>query len=42
VDYLRTTVKNLRKKIEINPEEPQYVMTEPWIGYRFNGAPEPE
>jgi two-component system, OmpR family, KDP operon response regulator KdpE len=42
VDYLRAIVKNLRKKVEANPEEPQYVMTEPWIGYRFSGVPEPE
>jgi two-component system KDP operon response regulator KdpE len=42
VDYLRAIVKNLRKKVETNPEEPQYVITEPWIGYRLNGAPEPE
>ena len=42
VDYLRAIVKNLRKKVEANPEEPQYVITQPWIGYRFNGAPEIE
>lgn len=42
VDYLRAIVKNLRKKVESNPEQPQYIVTEPWIGYRFNGAPEPE
>ena len=42
VDYLRAIVRNLRKKIETNPEDPQYILTEPWIGYRFNGVPEPE
>jgi two-component system KDP operon response regulator KdpE len=36
VDYLRVVVKNLRKKIELNPEEPQLIKTEPWVGYRFN------
>jgi two-component system, OmpR family, KDP operon response regulator KdpE len=41
VDYLRVFIKNLRKKIELNPERPEYITTEPWIGYRFNGAPEP-
>ncbi len=41
VDYLRAFIKNLRKKIEINPDTPQYVTTEPWIGYRFNGTVEP-
>jgi len=42
VDYLRAIVKNLRKKVELNPEQPQYILTEPWIGYRFNGLPQPE
>src|ERR1700730_15330745 len=38
VDYLRVFVRNLRKKVEPDPEHPQYIMTEPWIGYRFNGT----
>jgi len=41
VDYLRVFIKNLRKKIEMNPENPEYITTEPWVGYRFNGLPEP-
>jgi two-component system KDP operon response regulator KdpE len=40
VDYLRVFIKNLRKKLELNPDHPQYITTEPWIGYRFNGTPE--
>jgi two-component system KDP operon response regulator KdpE len=40
VDYLRAFIKSLRKKIEPNPERPQYITTEPWVGYRFNGIPE--
>lgn len=40
VDYLRVFIKNLRKKIESNPEHPEYILTEPWVGYRFNGVPE--
>jgi two-component system, OmpR family, KDP operon response regulator KdpE len=40
VDYLRVFIKNLRKKIEQNPENPEYLLTEPWVGYRFNGLPE--
>ena len=40
VDYLRAFIKTLRKKIELNPDRPRYVMTEPWIGYRFNGMVE--
>jgi two-component system KDP operon response regulator KdpE len=35
VDYLRVVVKNLRKKVELNPEQPEYIRTEPWVGYRF-------
>lgn len=41
VDYLRVFIKNLRKKIEPNPERPEYITTEPWVGYRFNGLIEP-
>ncbi len=35
-EYLRVFLGNLRKKIESNPSKPQYILTEPWIGYRFN------
>lgn len=41
VDYLRAIIKNLRKKVEVNPDDPQFIKTEPWVGYRFNGSPEP-
>jgi len=41
VDYLRVFIKTLRKKIEPNPEHPRYVVTEPWVGYRFNGTADP-
>jgi two-component system, OmpR family, KDP operon response regulator KdpE len=41
VDYLRAFIKSLRKKIEPDPDHPQYITTQPWIGYRFNGMPEP-
>jgi len=34
-EYLRVFVNQLRKKIEIKPAEPKYLLTEPWIGYRF-------
>jgi len=36
VEYLRVFVNQLRKKIELNPSRPEYLLTEPWIGYRFN------
>ena len=41
LEYLRVFVNRLRKKIEPDPDHPQYITTEPWIGYRFNGIPEP-
>ena len=40
VEYLRAFIRTLRKKIEPNPDHPQYITTEPWVGYRFNGNPE--
>jgi two-component system KDP operon response regulator KdpE len=33
-EYLRVNIGQLRKKIE-RTEEPAYIVTEPWIGYRF-------
>ena len=35
VEYLRVFVNQLRKKIEIDPSHPRYLITEPWVGYRF-------
>ena len=35
VEYLRVFMNQLRKKIEPNPAEPKYLLTEPWVGYRF-------
>lgn len=35
VEYLRVLVNQLRKKIERNPSTPQYLLTEPWVGYRL-------
>jgi len=35
-EYLRVFLGNLRKKIEPNLAKPQYILTEPWVGYRFN------
>lgn len=35
LDYLRSYVKALRKKIEENPSRPKYLLTEPWVGYRL-------
>jgi two-component system KDP operon response regulator KdpE len=35
-EYLRVFIGQLRKKIEFDPAEPRYILTEPWVGYRFN------
>jgi two-component system KDP operon response regulator KdpE len=35
VEYLRVFVSQLRKKIEPDHAHPRYILTEPWVGYRF-------
>ena len=35
VEYLRVFVNQLRKKIEPDPSHPRFLLTEPWVGYRF-------
>jgi len=34
-ENLRVVINQLRKKIEANPTRPKYILTEPWVGYRF-------
>ena len=34
-EHLRVLVGSLRKKIEPDPSSPRYILTEPWVGYRF-------
>jgi two-component system, OmpR family, KDP operon response regulator KdpE len=41
-EYLRSYVKTLRKKIENDPAHPEYILTEPWVGYRFRDPSDPE
>jgi two-component system, OmpR family, KDP operon response regulator KdpE len=36
VEYLRVFINRLRKKLEADPANPRFLLTEPWIGYRFN------
>jgi len=40
LEYLRTFVRQLRKKIEDDPHHPQYLLTDAYIGYRFNEQPQ--
>ena len=35
LEYLRSFVKTLRQKVEDDPAKPKYIVTEPWVGYRF-------
>ena len=38
VEYLRVYIGQLRKKLEQNPDDPQHILTEPGIGYRFTAG----
>jgi two-component system KDP operon response regulator KdpE len=33
--YLRVFIRQLRRKLESNPSQPELICTEPWLGYRF-------
>jgi len=41
-EYLRSYVKSLRKKIEDDPAHPEYLLTVPWVGYRFRDPSDPD
>ena len=34
-EHLRVLLASLRRKIELDPSRPRYIVTEPWVGYRF-------
>jgi two-component system, OmpR family, KDP operon response regulator KdpE len=34
-ENLRVVINQLRKKVEKDPTRPRYILTEPWLGYRF-------
>jgi len=40
-DTVRVHMSSLRKKIEPDPSNPRYIVTEPWVGYRFIAEPVP-
>ncbi len=40
VQYLRIYVRQLRRKLEANPEQPQHILTEQGVGYRLRVAPD--
>jgi two-component system, OmpR family, KDP operon response regulator KdpE len=40
-EYLRTYIRLLRRKIEDDPAKPEYIVTEPWLGYRFRDPSNP-
>jgi two-component system, OmpR family, KDP operon response regulator KdpE len=42
LEYLRSYIRMLRKKIERNPASPEYILTEPWVGYRFRNPSDPD
>ena len=42
LEYLRSYVRTLRKKLEDNPAQPKYILTEPWVGYRFQNPSDSE
>lgn len=39
-EHLRVLMGQLRRKIEPDPARPRYLLTEPWVGYRFADEPE--
>ena len=38
MEYLRTFIRQLRKKIEDDPSNPKYLLTDVYVGYRFADA----
>jgi two-component system KDP operon response regulator KdpE len=42
LEYLRTYIRLIRRKIEEDPARPEYIITEPWQGYRFRNPSNPQ
>ena len=41
-EYLRVMINQLRKKLESDSARPKLILTEPWVGYRFQAPREPK
>ena len=41
-EYLRVFINRLRKKIEPNPQDPRFLIKEPWVGYSLKLPPVPD
>ena len=41
-EYLRVMINQLRKKLESDPARPKLILTEPWVGYRFQAPSDPK
>lgn len=39
IESVRVHMGSLRRKLEPDPQEPRFFVTEPWVGYRFIGEP---
>jgi len=37
-DYVKGVIRRLRTKLEPDPSHPRYIITEPYVGYRFNDS----
>ena len=37
-EYLRVFIGQMRRKLEPDPANPRYILTEPWVGYRFQSG----
>jgi DNA-binding winged helix-turn-helix (wHTH) protein len=40
-EHLWVLMAQLRKKLEPDPAHPRYLISEPWVGYRFSTEPAP-